>query len=139
MAISGSVSTGGGDILATVADNFTMAENTNLSTSGGNLEIDADSLADSLGYQNVTIGDGSVLDLGAGRLLIDASDTVTLTGVVTNNTTTDAVTINATSLQDGGNSNADITLGGNGDIRFNVHANANLNEIDYNGSDALDI
>ena len=87
----------------------------------------------------MTIGDGSVLNLGAGRLLIDASDTVTLTGVVTTNTTTDAVTINATSIQDGGNSNADITLGGNGDIRFNVHAYANLNEIDYNGSDALDI
>ena len=139
MLISGTVSTGGGDILATVADNFTMAENTSLSTSGGNLEIDADSLADSLGYQNVTVGDGSVLNLGAGRLLIDASDTVRLTGVITNNATTDAITVNATSIQDGGNSNADITMGGNGDIRFNVHAYANLNKIDYNGSAALDL
>ena len=139
MALSGSISTGGGDIMAVVGDNFSTAENTSLTTGGGNLAIDADALADSLGYQNVTIGDGSVINLGAGSLTVDASDTVTLTGIVTDNVTTNAIVINATSIQDGGNSNADITLNGNGDIRLNVHAYANLNKIDYNGSSPLEL
>ena len=125
--------------MATVGDNFTTAENTSLSTSGGNLEIDADALADSLGYQNVTIGDGSVIDLDNGTLLIESSDTVTLTGVVTTNNSDDAVVIRATSIQDGGDSNADITLNGNGNITLKTHSYANLNRIDYNGSQALNI
>ena len=137
MLLSGSISTGGGDVMARVGDNFTTAQNTSLATAGGNLTIDADSLADSLGYQNVTIGDGSVINLGAGQLAIDASDTVSLTGVVTSNNSDNAVVINATSLQDSGNENADITMNGNGDLRFNTHAYANLNNIDYNGSEAL--
>ena len=139
MQLSGSISTGGGDIMATVGDNFTTAENTSLSTSGGDLEIQADALADSLGYQNVTIGDGSVINLDNGTLLIESSDTVTLTGVVTTNNTDDAVVVRATSIQDGGDSNADITMNGNGNITLKTHSYANLNRIDYNGSEALTI
>ena len=139
MQLSGSISTGGGNIMATVGDNFTMAENTSLSTSGGVFEIDADTLADSLDYQNVTIGDGSVIDLDNGTLLIESSDTVTLTGVVTTSNADDAVVVRATSIQDGGDSNADITLNGNGNITLKTHSYANLNRIDYNGSQRLNI
>ena len=139
MNLSGSISTGGGDIIATVGDNFSTAENTSLSTSGGDLEINADALADSLGYQNVTVGDGSIIDLDNGTLLIEASDTVALTGLITTNDGDDAVVIRATSIQDGGDSNADITMNSNGNITLKTHSYANLDRIDYNGSVPLNI
>ena len=137
MEISGTVSTGGGGILATIGDNMTVMANTVINTGGGQMVIDADALADGLGYQNVTFNDGSTTDVGTGRFLVEASDTATITGVSSDNTTSDAVVIRANSIQDGGNANPDITLTANGDVKLQAHKYVNLNDITSTGGEAL--
>ncbi|MGC6517441.1 MAG: hypothetical protein ACON49_05385 [Candidatus Puniceispirillaceae bacterium] len=142
LTVMGDVSTGGGDIRTTSADNTTFAADAAISTSGGNIFIDADGLLN----QNVTFEDGAVVNLGSGNLRIEASDAVRLTGIVTSNNDACAdgqqgcaVTVLANSINDGGDSNDDIELNGNGEIRLNAHKYANLNKIDYNGSETLRI
>ena len=77
--VMGNVSTGGGEIRTTSADNTTFAADANISTAGGNIFIDADGLLN----QNVTFDDGALVNLGSGTLRIEASDAVKLTGIVT--------------------------------------------------------
>ena len=142
LTVMGDVSTGGGEIRTTSADNTTFAADANISTAGGNIFIDADGLLN----QNVTFDDGALVNLGSGTLRIEASDAVKLTGIVTSSDATCgdgtqgcAVTVLANSINDGGDSRDDIELNGNGDIRLNAHKYANLNKIDYNGSNRLEI
>mgnify|MGYP000291077933 CR=1 FL=1 len=142
LTVMGDVSTGGGEIRTTSADNTTFAADANITTSGGNIFIDADGLLN----QNVTFEDGALVNLGTGALRIEASDVVKLTGIVTSSdaacgegTQGCAVTVLANSINDGGNSRDDIELNGNGDIRLNAHKYANLNKIDYNGTAPLQI
>ena len=142
LTVMGNVSTGGGEIRTTSADNTTFAADANISTAGGNIFIDADGLLN----QNVTFDDGALVNLGSGTLRIESSDAVKLTGIVTTSdaacgdgTQGCAVTILANSINDGGDSRDDIELNGNGDIRLNAHKYANLNKIDYNGSNRLEI
>ena len=142
LTVTGDVSTGGGDIRTTSADNTTFAADADISTGGGNLFVDADGLLN----QNVTFEDGALVNLGSGSLRIEASDEVRLTGIVTSNddacgdgTQGCAITVLANSINDAGNSREDIVLNGNGDIRLNAHKYANINDIDYNGSQPLRI
>ena len=142
LTVMGDVSTGGGDIRTTSADNTTFAADANISTSGGDLFIDADGLLN----QNVTFEDGALVNVGSGYLRIEASDEVKLTGIVTTNndacgdgTAGCAVTVLANSINDGGDSRDDIELNGTGGIRLNAHKYANINKIDYNGATPLKI
>ena len=140
--ISGTITTGGGNVFAQAADNMTIEAGTSLSTAGGNLTIDMDNLLN----QNITFEDTAVVNVGTGITRIEASDTVTLTGLVSANDNDClpnqqgcAVSVLASRIQEGGNSNADIKLDSNGDIRLNVHEYANLSKIDYNGSAPLQL
>ena len=140
--VSGSISTEGGNIFAQAADNLTIQANTVLNTGGGNLTIDMDNLLN----QNVTFEDTASVNVGSGATRIEASDTVYLTGLISENSADClpnqagcAISVLASRIQDSGNTNTDIVMNGNGDIRFNVHEYANLNDIDYNGSDELEL
>ena len=142
LTVMGNVSTNGGDIESTSALNTTFAASASIDTQGGNLLIDADGLIN----QNVTFEDGAFVNLDDGTLRIQASDEVRLTGIVTSSdaacgdgTQGCAITVLANSINDGGNSRDDIEINGTGDIRLNAHKYANLNKIDYNGSNPLRI
>ena len=140
--VSGTISTEGGNVFAQAADNLSILAGTSLTTAGGNLTIDMDNLLN----QNVTFEDTAVINVGSGVTRIEASDTVTVTGLISTNgddcqpnQVGCAVSILANRIQDGGNTNADIKLDSNGDIRLNIHEYANINRIDYNGSERLQL
>ena len=140
--VSGSISTEGGNVFAQAADNLSILAGTSLTTAGGNLTIDMDNLLN----QNVTFEDTAVINVGSGITRIEASDTVTVTGLISTNgddcqpnQVGCAVSILANRIQDGGNTNADIKLDSNGDLRLNIHEYANVNRIDYNGSERLQL
>ena len=134
--LAGSVATEGGDISAIAGDNFTLTQGSYLASGGGDIMISADALADGLGLQQVRIEDTATIDLGRGRLFIEASDGVYLTGIRSSSTAEDAVVVRADIIQDGGNSHADITTEGGG-IKLWVHRYVNLDRLDNNGEAPL--
>ena len=134
--LSGSVATAGGDISAIAGDNFTLTQGSHIASSGGDIMISADALADGLGLQHVRIEDTATIDLGRGRLFIEASDGVYLTGIRSSSTAEDAVVVRADIIQDGGNSHADITTEGGG-VGLWVHRYVNLNRLDNDGETRL--
>ena len=65
--ISGTISTGGGNVFAQAADNMTIEAGTSLNTAGGNLTIDMDNLLN----QNITFEDTAVVNVGSGITRIE--------------------------------------------------------------------
>ncbi len=96
--------------------------------------------------QNVTVLEDARLNMGTGALYINASDNASVTGITTANNdscgarqTGCAVTVLATNIQDGGGLNADITMQGDGGLRFGAHQYVNVNNIDHSGNSALQL
>ncbi|MGC6439628.1 MAG: leukotoxin LktA family filamentous adhesin [Candidatus Puniceispirillaceae bacterium] len=142
MSLAGEITTGGGNIYARATDNMTILAGADIRTENGNLTIDMNNLLN----QNVSVEDTAVVNVGTGITYINASGTVTLTGLTSSNDNDClpnqqgcSVMVLANRIQDGGNTNPDITMNSNGDIRLNMHEYANLTKIDYNGSEPLNI
>ncbi|EHI49802.1 hemolysin-type calcium-binding region [SAR116 cluster alpha proteobacterium HIMB100] len=146
LTIVGNITTGGGAINATVGDNMTVAADATILTSGGDFTAYADGLLN----QNITIEDNGthagLIDVASGSIRLSASDTISVTGLRTtsgaacaDNQLGCAVTVMATNIQDAGDVRSDMIVDGNGDIRLQAHQYINVNDIDYNGSNALQL
>ena len=144
--IVGNITTGGGAINATVGDNMTVAADATILTSGGDFTAYADGLLN----QNITIEDNGthagLIDVASGSIRLSASDTITVTSLRTtsgaacaDNQLGCAITVMAKNIQDGGDLRSDMVIDGNGDVRLQAHQYINVNDIDYNGSNTLQL
>ena len=131
--ITGTLTTAGGNITATVADSFTLRGAGRIETVNGDFTIDANQ-----GFnQTVSLTDTAVLDVSAGRILIEASGQATVTGIRTQASGDDAVTLRALDIQEGGDDQADIARAGTGTINLFAGRYINLNDITNTNADAL--
>ncbi|MDC1135924.1 hypothetical protein OAT45_04360 [Alphaproteobacteria bacterium] len=129
----GGVNTLGALLTVTAVEDVTIAST--LDTQNGDMLAVA---------RNITILEDAAINMGTGALRINANDNATLTGITSANNddcaagqTGCAVTVLATNIQDGGDVSADITLQGNGGLRFGAHQYVNVNDIQHSGSAPL--
>ncbi|MGC6476027.1 MAG: hypothetical protein ACON41_05255, partial [Parvibaculales bacterium] len=123
--LSGTVTTAGGDVTVTIDNELTLSTTARVVTQGGDVTVNANDGFD----QTVNIRDQALLDVGAGRVLIEASGQVLLTGLRTAASGDDAVTIRAFDIQQGGDARPDILQSGTGRLNLFASRYINLNNI----------
>ena len=128
--LSGTVTTAGGDVTATIGNELTLSTTAQVVTEGGDVTVNANDGFD----QTVNIRDQALLDVGVGRVLIEASGQVLLTGLRTAAAGDDAVTIRAFDIQQGGDAQPDILQTGTGRVNLLANRYINLNNITNNNS-----
>jgi len=112
-----------------------LSDNASVSTAGGVVTI----LSDAGLSQDLTFAPTATINAGSGRFDIRLSGEASITGLTTTNATDNAALVVARTIQDSGDVNADLTMNSNGNIDLRAFKYINLNEIDYNGSEPLEI
>ncbi len=111
IVLNDSLSTATGDITVSADNDVTSDANGDITSTSGNLivQADADSDADGQGGA-LTMANGTLYDAGSGTISLNADEDITLGGLLTTNATTSAVAITSTSgaLLDGGDTHTDI-------------------------------
>ncbi len=109
----------GAEIRLTADDDVSLASSGDLSTSGGNLFIraDADNVANGTSG-SITLVGGTYVDSGSGTISLRADEDIRVTGLVTANATSSAVTIVSSSgrILSGGSTHQDIQANSAGAI-----------------------
>ena len=138
LTLAGTLATAGGDLTLNantqgVGQQIRINDKSRFSTSGGDVTI----LSAAGLQQDLTIEDNATINAATGRFNFNLSGEATVTGLTTTNATDNATLIVARTIQDGGDTFADLTINSNGDLDLRAFKYINLNKIDYNGSDPL--
>ncbi|ODA29613.1 hypothetical protein [Planctopirus hydrillae] len=83
LTILNNVSTTGGNITMNVRGDVTTAANTTIASQGGNIAIAADSDLNNVG--GIALADGSLIDAGAGTIVLSAAENIAVSRLVSTN------------------------------------------------------
>ena len=158
LRVQGTLDTDGNDVTLRSYESLQIDGDGGVNTMGALLTLDAVEdvvIASTLDTQNgnlmvtgenITIQEDALVNMGTGALRINAQDNATITAINSSNNDVCAagqagcaVTVLATNIQDGGDVSSDITLQGNGGLRFGAHQYVNVNDVQHNGSAPLQL
>ncbi len=111
IALNGAiVSTGGGAITVTADDDITMTASGPIASNNGNITLSADN--DFANGGDVLMTGANTIDSGTGTIDIEATGTIRITGLFSDNNTALAIEISSATgaIQDADDTSADITL-----------------------------